>query len=1052
MFNRRRYERERGFEQKSQIRLRGKLWYQVFIFFLYVAVGLLLALLVGTFARVLWYVLANGLGNLIFNPLGYYIDPAFSLDYLKRYFMFSISGGTFQDRSWITWILMGITFLLILRLAFKNSYDWLQKFSDRTTNQNRWAELKEIDAVYKLIPDRNKYYKGQAGEPIVHISGYSLQFLSIHPLLWVIQFLKLPFGLNMQIFPLYYRFIRKILLKTPIGSKLFQGQENVKGGFSGFYWIDTTPTHTSITAPTRIGKDQRIGYPTIDVIRRAEIQPNIIDTDAKNEDGKMAFIPLLEAGYDVSFINIMDPYWSELWNPLQVALNYAIDGEMDKAIDESNVIVQIIGSAGNTDQFGGDDQWDKSAEDTQLAIILVLLWLAIDHNDPTFATPASVPQFINSLGQFSDPKDKNKDGLSEYFKMLSQLDPKPPIIDQAILKAASYLQSTGDTRTSVMFTLQRHSSLFASQTVAKLTSRSTIQISDYGFPRMLKIMLPVAYAGLTAYVELYDLLSDDPKKFVEQDSMKVSSTGVIHYPFKKYFSEQWEIRVHFKSNDNPHHLRNDWVRLQGEKRQKHSIGGKPLFDKYSGKPVLKIVPGALKFELFENGRAKYDLRYSEKPKATFIVAPQNNDNYSALASLFIGQVFSVNTEIASQITRRKMDRWIIFKLNEFSMWPKIPGFSNFLTRGLTYGHIVNLYLQDDVQISKHYSDIESKEIKSNMLTQYYLQTKDSGTKEEVSKRLGNIEVQKELVNSQMGEQQQDRGNRVVSIDSVPLMPEKNIEEMLEGEAIVFRTAKRSNRHWKPVRALPIFDTEGTAMPNSRDLIGKSYRLDYFTTKLPIKNHIKNFTYDDLFQDFSRYFYELQERLSLNARVGDDLGTMLKDATDLKAVIDEAYGRDHVQLSEKQVSDEDYRTKWREQFTANLDEPFIPEDQMSNLSVVMEIEELINGILSTKHYLSRTVPQTNALQLSERGELFATMPQLNTNRKLLDLLDRNMDSMFELQKRLDGRTHTPSASQDADDEAEDSENAEVSKDTDTTGMSDDELRRLEEAQGLYDEEN
>ena len=265
--------------------------------------------------------------------------------------------------------------------------------------------------------------------------------------------------------------------------------------------------------------------------------------------------------------------------------------------------------------------------------------------------------------------------------------------------------------------------------------------------------------------------------------------------------------------------------------------------------------------LISDEPATFDLRYSEKPKAVFIVTPQSNDNYAAIASLFLGQVFSVNTQIASEITRHKMDRQIIYKLNEFSMFPRIPGFDNFLTRGLTYGHIVDMYVQDDVQVAKHYSESEAKEIMNNMLTQFHIQTKDRDTNQAVSDRLGEIEVQKEIVNSQMGEQQQDRGNRQISIDKMPLLSAKELEELNDGEMVIMRTAKRNDKKWRRIRPLPIFDTGKTLMPNARDLIGKSYRLDYYTTDLRIKNNTKHLSYQDIFQDYSGYFKQLAAQVN-----------------------------------------------------------------------------------------------------------------------------------------------------------------------------------------------
>src|SRR5699024_12345424 len=87
----------------------------------------------------------------------------------------------------------------------------------------------------------------------------------------------------------------------------------------------------------------------------------------------------------------------------------------------------------------------------------------------------------------------------------------------------------------------------------------------------------------------------------------------------------------------------------------------------SQRPVKQVVSYPLQQHLINDEiPATFSLRYSEKPKAVFIVTPQSNDNYAAIASLFLGQVFYVNTQIASEITRRKMDRQIIYKLNEFS--------------------------------------------------------------------------------------------------------------------------------------------------------------------------------------------------------------------------------------------------------------------------------------------------------------------------------------------------------------------------------------------------
>lgn len=1008
-----RYEKARSYEKQSQIRLRGQFWFQLIIFIGYCAVGIVMALLVGTLAGALWYIIRSGLGNMALNLFNVYFKPAFSWDYLQQYVMFSLSGGVLHEHSYIIWAIMLLVFAIFCRLGVKNWYDWVQKFGDRTTNQNRWATLNEIERTYVLIPDRNKFYKGPAGQPISHISGYAFAFFKLHPLLWLKQVVKAPLGLNRESFPKWYQQVRPRLMQLPLLNKYFDAQRTVEGGFQGFYWIDPKPTHAITTGATRSGKDQRRGYIFIDIMRRAEIQPNIIDTDAKNEDAKMSFIPLQKAGYEVQLLNTANTDWSESWNPFQVALNYAMAGELDKARDEAMVIVQIIGSSSSSE--GGNDIWDKTAEDTQLAIILILLWLAMEQDDQTLATPAGVPQFINSVNQFNDPKDKNLDGLTQYFNMLRKLDPMPPIINEAILKAGSYLGATGDTKSSVMFTLQSRSSLFASETVARLTSRSTIQISDYGFPRMLKVNVPTDYAGATAMVELYKRQDDQAQAhYLEQDAVKVSRAGVIQYPFQHVFPDDWLIKIHFADKGNPKHLQKSWLQISGEKRIKRQLNHQIKVNPQSQRPVKQVVSYPLQQHLINDEiPATFSLRYSEKPKAVFIVTPQSNDNYAAIASLFLGQVFSVNTQIASEITRRKMDRQIIYKLNEFSMFPRIPGFDNFLTRGLTYGHIVDMYVQDDVQVAKHYSESEAKEIMNNMLTQFHIQTKDRDTNQAVSDRLGEIEVQKEIVNSQMGEQQQDKGNRQVSIDKMSLLSAKELEELNDGEMVIMRTAKRNDKKWRRIRPLPIFDTGKTLMPNARDLIGQTYRLDYYTTDLRIKNNTKHLSYQDIFQDYSGYYQQLAAQVNPEKIVMDEDDKLTEQtqtimpepqnqtsadttSNDKIGETNEVAESQETATNESNAADDDEVddfTIWQREFSAHADEPLISKMEMSNWAFVQQVEDAIADALDTPAITADTdkvAVQADAVA----HKFFKRHEQLNQQAAMRDFMV-NDDRCFNL---------------------------------------------------------
>lgn len=116
------------------------------------------------------------------------------------------------------------------------------------------------------------------------------------------------------------------------------------------------------------------------------------------------------------------------------------------------------------------------------------------------------------------------------------------------------------------------------------------------------------------------------------------------------------------------------------------------------------------------------------------------------------------------------------------------------------------------------------------------------------------------------------------------MSPKELEELNDGEMIVLRTAKRADKKWRRIRALPIFDNGPTIMPNRRDMISAKFRLDYYTTDLHIKNNTKHLKYEDIFQDYKPYFEALQNE------VAPDDGTTenemaAKDLQELREFID-----------------------------------------------------------------------------------------------------------------------------------------------------------------------
>ncbi|MCK8605735.1 type IV secretory system conjugative DNA transfer family protein [Leuconostoc citreum] len=995
------YQSERNFMRKSYIRWRGQAWF----LWLYGVVVTLLCFFVSLYATILL--------DFIIRVVGPYV-AAFT-SYIKTgvaqwpEFQSFVDMGTsvFQPRFvfsilWRLSLVTGIFLLLMFswltrRYVIVRLYNWFQLYRDQTRNTNRFAEVSEVDRTYKMIPDRNKNFKGTPGQPVLHTQGYTFEFMMIHPLLWAWQWLKRFLGMNSLKFRGLYGFVRPRL------EKWFPNAFNplIAGGFDGFYWIDTSNTHAKTTGMTRSSKDQMRGYTLIDIIRRAEIKWNILDTDAKNEDAKMSYKALRQAGFDVKLLNIMDPSESESWNPLEVAADYAFDGNWDGANTELRKVVQVIGGEGNS-ETNRKDVWDGAAESTIQAVMLIILNIAVEHQDRSMVTISNVLQFINDMNKFSD---KDGDGLTKYITALGTL-PRTPARNMITLNAGEYLSATGDTKSSISFSVMNRLNLFASESITRLTSFNTIKITDLGFPRMLRLKFDDTYKG--AHVGI-SILEQGKSKAIEKDKLTVSQSGTLTYPIHACLPKEWQIVLDLNQDGNLPPLQHQAFAITGKIIQKKLLNGKIKRDKYSLKPILKCLVDQVE-PIGTKETPEVSLRYSENPMAVFIITPQSNDDFSSLASLFISQVFSVNTDIAANITRRKMDNWILYKLNEFSMFPRIPGFTNILTRGLTYGHLVDLYIQTLTQPRLHYSEMETNDINGNMGNWFHILTNDTQTNEALSKELGDVEVQTESVNSQIGHDRQDRGNRQIQVNKMRLLEANDIGRLNEREMITIRTIKRRDKKGRDVRPLPIFSSGAYRMPFAYELLGKQYSLDYYTADLNIKSPFNHLDYDALYRDFTPYFEELQQQIAIKGLV-DGVAPQSEiapkyvaesDDSDIQAVIDNhqnklVYAENMPDEEKAIITDEQRFLIWKDGVEPNL--PFLNEQQLEDDELRSKIEESLLKMMPRAKF---SAEQATAYSFLKTRSFFK-VPQNNTYGRVLAVLNNDMNALWVFYKRLNEAT-------------------------------------------------
>lgn len=1017
-----RYLKEREYVKKSFIRLRGRLWFQLLVFIPLSLLAFRFVLALGNLMEWLYLLASESFAQGNYLPNNWLSGSQWWAQFLLS---LSFSGGLNRLLSGQFGVVTDLFMIALLSFfawkIIRKWLDWHNKFADKTNNLVRFATLKEVDATYKLIPDRNKRFPGEPGQPVLHVSALYPPFWLLHPLLGLKTLLKWPVGLTRRTFPRYYQRLRSHLIEWL--PSLFDGQELVKGGFQGYYYVDPDKTHSKTTGLTRSSKDQMRGYPLLDIISRAEIPWNVLDTDAKNEDAKMSYKALREANYDVRLVNIFEPAASESWNPLQVALDYALDGELDAAQVELIKVAQIIGQSdqgGNA--TGGQDIWDQSAQTTLVAFMLCVLQIAVSENKPGLFTMSNVVSFITDMTQFDDPQ-KGAYGLTEYLLMIGR-QPKTTLNNMITQSAGVYLGATGETRSSIYFTVMNRLRLFVSESITRLTTLNTLSLHDIGFPRRLKLHFGSEYANQHISIaiyknddrvkqkEAYDQLTDRKKRKIDNpaaygtlefEKLTLSPAGVLNYPIQHHLPETFEILLRFDNEGNNWNIKNRQFILPGHKFQRKGLNGKVKLDEYSKKPMVYVALDAI-LASEDVELPEVTLTYTEKPQAVFVITPQDNQEFASLASLFISQVYSVNTFLASKITRRKLDTRILYKLNEFSMFPSIPGFADMMTKGLTYGQQIDLYIQTLHQPAKHYSEVEVDEINGNTANWFHILTNDDKTNEALSKELGEIEVQNEIVNSQIGNAAQDKGNRQVSVKKVPLLSPQEISQLSQKEMITVRTIKRTDKRGRDVRPIPIFARGEYCLPMAYKLIGERFTLDYFTADLNIRAQHNQLTYEDLHADFTPYYLQLHQ-IDVPQALQENNAAMDKQRMGSIPLADNeeealhAFNQDETEDIISPVSllnaAEDEFQQWQDNL--DMSAPFMTDDQLEDDNLVLKVEQSIRtGMGNYNHY---SPEQTAANQYLRSGTFLRNRPDNNTNEVVFNLLNRQLPIFWEIVKQL-----------------------------------------------------
>lgn len=233
--------------------------------------------------------------------------------------------------------------------------------------------------------------------------------------------------------------------------------------------IDEAPVHTMVIGITRSGKGETFVIPMIDVLSRAKEKPSIVAHDPKGEISGASYHTLIKRGYDVHIFNLMKQDMGMGFNPLQLIIDNWKEGNRDTAEQHTNTIGHTL----YHDPNAKDPFWTQSASSLVKAIILAIVEDSIESGEEHKVNMYSVAIFLSTLGSDNDEKTGDN-ALDLFFQARDIGNPA-----KEMYATANF--SGGNARGSIFAMAMNQLQIFTSEPNARLTSYSSMDLTDVGF-------------------------------------------------------------------------------------------------------------------------------------------------------------------------------------------------------------------------------------------------------------------------------------------------------------------------------------------------------------------------------------------------------------------------------------------------------------------------------------------------------------------------------------------------------------------------------------------
>lgn len=199
-----------------------------------------------------------------------------------------------------------------------------------------------------------------------------------------------------------------------------------------------------------------------------------------------------------------------------------------------------------------------------------------------------------------------------------------------------------------------------------------------------------------------------------------------------------------------------------------------------------------------------ELGYGQQPVAIFIGIPSEDRSNHFLVTTFIAQVYQRLFQLSKTHDAKqqgKLDRPVKFVLDEFGNFPEIENFAGFATVCLGLGISFDIYAQAQNQITSKYKD-DAKTIFENFANQIYIKSVGRETAEDFSELLGKktvVEIQRSGSRSSLDK------NFTETVSDKPLMYPDEFARLREGECVLYRGIKRTDRLGVAIDSFPIIN-------------------------------------------------------------------------------------------------------------------------------------------------------------------------------------------------------------------------------------------------------